>query len=61
MGEYNLPRRILQHMQLLTGKLPYADMLDVGGSIMDWGLFLAVGGLYGTNELYITTDQLLHA
>jgi hypothetical protein len=36
-------------------------MLDVGGSIMDWGLFLAVGGLYGTNELYITTDQLLHA
>lgn len=38
-------------MPLLTGKLPYADMLVVGGNIMDWGLFLVVGGLYETTEL----------
>jgi hypothetical protein len=39
------------HMQALTGKLPNADILDVGGSIMDWGRFLVVGGLKGTTDL----------
>lgn len=38
-------------MQALTGKLPNADILDVGGSIMDWGRFLVVGGLKGTTDL----------
>jgi hypothetical protein len=38
-------------MQALTGKLPNGDNLDVGGSIMDWGRFLAVGALKGTTAL----------
>jgi hypothetical protein len=39
-------------MQALTGKLPKADILDVGGSIIDWGrCFLVVGGLKGTTDL----------
>ena len=38
-------------MQALTGKLPKADILDVGGSIIDWGRFLVVGGLKGTTDL----------
>jgi hypothetical protein len=40
-------------MQVLTGKIPNGDNLDVGGSIMDWGRFLAVGGLNGTTDLNI--------